>query len=131
LLDDSKETKLKRDFNVPDKRYWWLKIAAFAKRKRWDLLEEFSKKKSPIGYKPFVEACIKQGALMEALKYIPKISDPWEKMDIYIELNLLKEAIELGYQQRNIEMLYYIRDKCGSNVALRSTIDEILSKLGV
>lgn len=45
-------SKLKQDFKIPDKRYWWLKIRALAKMQRWEDLEKFSKaKKSPIGYR--------------------------------------------------------------------------------
>lgn len=43
--------KLKYDFKVPEKRYWWIMIRALAKMQRWDELETFSKTKSPIGYR--------------------------------------------------------------------------------
>lgn len=54
LLRD-KEVKLaeglKKDFKVPDRRYWLLKINILAEQKDWLELERFSKsKKSPIGY---------------------------------------------------------------------------------
>ncbi|XP_057244559.1 vacuolar protein sorting-associated protein 16 homolog, partial [Malurus melanocephalus] len=43
--------QLYRDFKIPDKRYWWLKINALATRGDWEEMEKFSKsKKSPIGY---------------------------------------------------------------------------------
>uniref|UniRef100_A0A663NFC1 Vacuolar protein sorting-associated protein 16 homolog n=1 Tax=Athene cunicularia TaxID=194338 RepID=A0A663NFC1_ATHCN len=43
--------QLYREFKIPDKRYWWLKISALANRGDWEELEKFSKsKKSPIGY---------------------------------------------------------------------------------
>ncbi len=79
LLGDKNETKLKSDFKVPDKRYWWIKISALAKLDRWDKLEKFSKTKSPVGYRPFVEACMARGNNIEALKYIPRVTDSWEK----------------------------------------------------
>jgi hypothetical protein len=35
---------------VPDKRFYWLKVFALATAKQWDALEKFSKeKKPPIG----------------------------------------------------------------------------------
>lgn len=34
------------------------------------------------GYRPFVEACIDAGEKDEALKYIPKLSDPKEKAEV-------------------------------------------------
>jgi hypothetical protein len=51
LIGDKSESKLKSDFKVPDKRYWWIKIAAYAKLEKWDKLEKFSKQKSPVGYR--------------------------------------------------------------------------------
>jgi hypothetical protein len=34
------------------------------------------------GYKPFVEACIDADQKIEALKYIPKLTDPREKSEV-------------------------------------------------
>jgi hypothetical protein len=51
LIGDKNESKLKSDFKVPDKRYWWIKIAAYAKLDNWKKLEKFSKQKSPIGFR--------------------------------------------------------------------------------
>ena len=38
---------------VPDKRFYWLKVFALATAKQWEALEKFSKeKKPPIGRMP-------------------------------------------------------------------------------
>ena len=43
--------ELKKDFKVPDRRYWWLKINVLSQMGEFLELEKFSKtKKSPIGY---------------------------------------------------------------------------------
>lgn len=39
------------------------------------------------GYKPFVEACIDAGQKTEALKYIPKLTDPRERSEVYFRLS--------------------------------------------
>ena len=51
-LDQSKRVaKIRSDFKVPDKRFWWIKIKALASIADWLNLEKFAKeKKSPIGY---------------------------------------------------------------------------------
>lgn len=42
---------LRKEFKVPDKRFWWLKISVLADQNEWIELEKFGKsKKSPIGY---------------------------------------------------------------------------------
>lgn len=68
--------KVKNDFKIPDKRYWWLKITALASQGDWTELEKFSKvKRSPIGYSPFVDVCLANNNQEEAKKYVPKVED--------------------------------------------------------
>ncbi|KAL9655445.1 hypothetical protein ABK040_016858 [Willaertia magna] len=120
--------KLKNEFKVPDKRYWWIRIAALAKLGKWNKLEKFSKKKSPIGFRPFVEACLNQGNTIEALKYIPKVTDSWEKVELYVELLRFKEAIEIAYQEKDVGMLRWIKSK-STNPKTKQTIDDLINKL--
>ncbi len=129
LMGDRTEEKIKADFGVPDKRYWWIKIAAYSKLGEWDKLESFARKKSPIGYKPFAEACIRRGNQIEAIKYIPRVSDPWEKVELYVELSKFKEAIETAYAQQDIDMLSFIQSKT-TNAKTKQTIEELMAKLG-
>lgn len=43
--------KLRSEYKIPDRRYWWLRIQCLGERGLWGELEKFSKsKKSPIGY---------------------------------------------------------------------------------
>lgn len=50
-----------------------------------------------IGYKPFVEACIDAGEKSEALKYIPKLTDPREKSEVHLPLifNLIENIANI------------------------------------
>ena len=52
LINSEKDAEsLKKDFSIPDKRYWWVKIQAYAKKNAWTALLEFGRKPtSPIGY---------------------------------------------------------------------------------
>lgn len=68
--------KIKNEYKVPDRRFWWLRIQTMSEQYLWTELEKFSKaKKSPIGYEPFVEVCLQQSNLDEAKKYLPKCRD--------------------------------------------------------
>jgi hypothetical protein len=41
---------------VPEKRFWYLKIKALAASGQWEQLRQFAnEKKSPVGYKPFAQ----------------------------------------------------------------------------
>ncbi|XP_076239321.1 vacuolar protein sorting 16 isoform X2 [Calliopsis andreniformis] len=68
--------KLRSEYRIPDRRYWWLRIQCLAEQKMWGELEKFSKsKKSPIGYEPFIDQCLKYNEEKEARKYLPKVKD--------------------------------------------------------
>lgn len=76
-MGDLKEAeKIRSDYKVPDRRFWWMRILTLAEKLNWLELEKFSKsKKSPIGYEPFVEVCLQQDNIQEARKYIPRCPD--------------------------------------------------------
>lgn len=66
---------MKNEYKVQDRRYWWIRIQVLADHFHWDELEKFSKsRKSPIGYEPFVEVCLKHNNIEEAKKYLMKCS---------------------------------------------------------
>lgn len=68
--------KLKNDYKLPDRRYWWMRIQSLADANDFIELEKFSKlKKSPIGYAPFVDICLQKNNRTEAMKYLPRVSD--------------------------------------------------------
>jgi len=68
----NRASKLRSEFRIPDKRFWWIKLKALVKTNDWEGLEKFSKQKSPIGYIPFIEECLKANAPQEASKYVEK-----------------------------------------------------------
>ncbi|GCC27552.1 vacuolar protein sorting-associated protein 16 homolog isoform X1 [Chiloscyllium punctatum] len=115
LLLDSKHKQaeqLYKDFKIPDKRFWWLKISALAEKQDWEELEKFSKsKKSPIGYMPFVEICVKHRNKYEAKKYVAKVS-PEQKVKGYIMVGDLEQAVETATERKNENELNIILSKC-------------------
>lgn len=68
--------KMRAEYRMPDRRFWWLRVQTLAEQYRWDELEKFGRaKKSPIGYEPFVEVCLAQGKVEEAQKYLARCRD--------------------------------------------------------
>jgi vacuolar protein sorting-associated protein 16 len=89
--------RVKSDFKVPDKRYWWIRLRALADSHDWPGLERLSKeKKSPIGYEPFAEAVIDARAIRELPKYIPKIPDPMKKAELWLQAGSGQEALAVA-----------------------------------
>lgn len=121
--------KVKNDFKIPDKRYWWLRIEALGKRDDWTELEKFSKlKKSPIGYAPFVDVCLTYSNKDEAAKYLPKVADDI-KVKYYLKVGLLEEAAEIAFQQRDIPSLTSVQYKASGQPQLLQKISSMINQL--
>ncbi|XP_061385119.1 vacuolar protein sorting-associated protein 16 homolog [Danaus plexippus] len=104
--------KLRSEYRMPDKRYWWLRILVMADNYKWDDLEKFSKsKKSPCGYEPFVDACLKYGKNDEALKYLSKCRDDI-KVKYYVKAEFYEEAAQVAFEQKDESALLFVQNKC-------------------
>lgn len=102
--------KVKNDFKVPDRKYWWLQIQVMAEQSQWEALEKFAKtKKSPIGYEPFVEVCLKHKKEREAAKYIQRCRDD-QKIKWFIRASLYEEAAKFAFDLKDMDSLYSIQD---------------------
>ncbi|XP_043916624.1 vacuolar protein sorting-associated protein 16 homolog [Protopterus annectens] len=118
--------QLYKDFKIPDKRFWWLKISALAESGDWEELEKFSKsKKSPIGYLPFVEICMKHGNKYEAKKYLSKVT-PEQKVKACLQVGELDQAADAAIERKNENELNLIQSKC--TPATNSSVIEKINK---
>ncbi|KAG6888102.1 hypothetical protein C0995_010667 [Termitomyces sp. Mi166 len=76
--------KVKSDFKVPDKRFWYLKLHALTTLGDFEALEAFSKsKRSPIGYEAFVRHLVDTGHAREAVTYVPRCDGP-KRAEMYV-----------------------------------------------
>ncbi|KAF8966570.1 vacuolar assembling/sorting protein VPS16 [Flammula alnicola] len=77
--------KMKSDFKVPDKRFWYIKLYSLTESRDFEGLEAFAKsKRSPIGYEPFVRHLAEKGYQKEAIPYVAKCDSP-KRADLYVE----------------------------------------------
>ncbi|XP_034035762.1 vacuolar protein sorting-associated protein 16 homolog [Thalassophryne amazonica] len=107
--------QLYRDFKVPDKRFWWLKLKALAEKEQWEELEKFSKsKKSPIGYLAFVEICMKSHNKYEAKKYISKVM-PEQKVKAHLAVSDLEGAADAAIERKNEAEMATVLSHCSSS----------------
>ncbi|OAY57326.1 protein VACUOLELESS1 isoform X1 [Manihot esculenta] len=122
--------KVKTEFKVSEKRWYWLKVFALATIRDWDALEKFSKeKRPPIGYRPFVEACIDADEKSEALKYIPKLADPRERAEAFARIGMAKEAADAASQAKDGELLGRLKLSFAQNTAASSIFDTLRDRL--
>uniref|UniRef100_A0A8B9XJ95 Vacuolar protein sorting-associated protein 16 homolog n=1 Tax=Bos mutus grunniens TaxID=30521 RepID=A0A8B9XJ95_BOSMU len=104
--------QLARDFRIPDKRLWWLKLTALADLEDWEELEKFSKsKKSPIGYLPFVEICMKQHNKYEAKKYASRVG-PEQKVKALLLVGDVAQAADVAIEHRNETEMSLVLSHC-------------------
>jgi hypothetical protein len=110
--DQERANKLRKDFKVPDKRFWWIKVKALADSNNWSELERFSKsKKSPIGYEAFADECIEKNNRFEAKKYIVKCLAE-NKVGYFVKIGAWEEAIDAALANRSDEELQMIEQAC-------------------
>jgi len=110
-----KAAKLAKDFKVPDNRYWWIQIRAISKSGKWTVLQELAKKRSPIGYGPFVDVCIQYRNWIEAEKYTSMITDPQTKLKYLVKQKRIDEACNIALQLKDPNLLLDIRTKCSKD----------------
>ncbi|GLH07116.1 Vacuolar protein sorting-associated protein 16 homolog [Gryllus bimaculatus] len=103
--------KLRAEYRVPDRRYWWLRILCMAHLGDWEELVRFSKtKKSPIGYEPFVDVCVKHKSPY-AEQFLPRVQDEL-KVKYYAKAGLLEKACQVAVEQRDVQALLFVRSCC-------------------
>ncbi|CAA6661340.1 unnamed protein product [Spirodela intermedia] len=100
-------TRVKQDFKVSEKRWYWLKSSALATIRDWDALEKFSKEKRPptVSEIPRFQAVCRgvhqRREKAEALKYIPKLTDPREKAEAFDRIGMAREAADAAAEAKD------------------------------
>eukprot|EP00911_Craspedida_sp_UC1_P002587 UC1_evm5s1915 len=122
--DMDRAAALKKQFKVPDKRFWWLKVRALAQARNWLELERFAKsKKSPIGYEPFVDECISMSNRAEAKKYCARVSAE-RRVPCFIKVGDYESAVLAAAQQKNEEAFEAIAKAAGNRRDVLRLIEE-------
>uniref|UniRef100_A0A182LTD4 Vacuolar protein sorting-associated protein 16 homolog n=1 Tax=Anopheles culicifacies TaxID=139723 RepID=A0A182LTD4_9DIPT len=128
LGDQRYAEKLKSEFKMSDRRYWWLRVQTYADSYQWDELEKFAKaKKSVIGYEPFVEVCLSKMNVAEAKKYLPRCSEE-NKLKWYLRAGCYADAATIAFVQKDIDSLLKIHDHC-NDPALMATVENMIGQL--
>ncbi|KAJ3441990.1 vacuolar protein sorting vps16 [Anaeramoeba flamelloides] len=123
-LDQKKFIELiRKEFKIPEQRYWWLKITTLAQENRWDDLKKFSNQKSPIGYIPFFQICCDHNNLFQAEFYISKIPDIHTRFESYIQIKKFKMAAKIAVKLNNQELLDKVRSLAPKKVKLPKLVN--------
>uniref|UniRef100_A0A8C5FEP7 Vacuolar protein sorting-associated protein 16 homolog n=1 Tax=Gadus morhua TaxID=8049 RepID=A0A8C5FEP7_GADMO len=96
-------------------RYWWLKLKSLAEKEEWEELEKFSKsKKSPVGYLPFVEVCMKKSNKYEAKKYVTKVT-PEQRVRAHLTIEDVEGAADAAIERRSEAEIGTVISHCSSS----------------
>ena len=122
--------KLKSEYKVPDRRFWWLRVQCLADQGNWIELEKFSKiKRSPIGYEPFIDQCLKHKKHIEAAKYLPRVKEEL-KVKYFVKLNMLMEAAQTALEQKDVSAMNFVLANCKpTDKAMQDKISAMLLSL--
>ncbi|KAF8483136.1 Vps16, C-terminal region-domain-containing protein [Gautieria morchelliformis] len=123
-----KADKLKSDWKVPDKRFWYLKVQALIEMRDFNTLDVFARsKRSPIGYEPFVRILLENGHQREAVAYIPRC-DAERRVDLYIECDEWRMAGKECKDRGNRARLDELRRKCPNSLIARE-LDQLATSM--
>merc|ERR1711918_260834 len=127
----NKALKLKSDFKVPDKRFWWLKLKALAASDKWLELEKFSKeKRSPIGYEPFVQICLEHNKFAEARRFCnERIDKPSVRAEYFIKMEDWQAATENAILAKDVKLLRDLIPKTKEIPTLLNQIQATLAQI--
>ncbi|BGP16136.1 hypothetical protein JCM10213_006070 [Rhodosporidiobolus nylandii] len=124
---DKKAEKLRSEFKVPDKRYWYLHLRALIALRAWDALAQFARKRSPIGYEPFVQELIKAGAHREAVKYVEKC-DGRNRVELYVRCGEWEMAGRECVRRAERGKLMELKSRAPNNI-IHAQLDELLQEM--
>ena len=126
-----KAAALIKDFKMPETLHYYVKIRAFASQRDWGALTAFSnERRPPIGYRPFAEACLAEGATIEAKKFALRLPDYDEKVELLLTLGAFTEAAELASKQKDAQRLQQIMETAPT-AAAKDISEKALIGLGV
>ncbi|KAF8524325.1 vacuolar protein sorting-associated protein 16 [Hysterangium stoloniferum] len=123
-----KADKIKSDWKVPDKRFWYLKLQALTDMADFEALDVFAKsKRSPIGYEPFVRLLLEKGHQREAISYVARC-DANRRIDLYVECDDWRSAGKECKERNNKARLEELRRTCPNTLIVRE-LDQIAASM--
>eukprot|EP00475_Leptophrys_vorax_P028322 TRINITY_DN4090_c0_g1_i7.p1 TRINITY_DN4090_c0_g1~~TRINITY_DN4090_c0_g1_i7.p1 ORF type:complete len:726 (-),score=190.04 TRINITY_DN4090_c0_g1_i7:1955-4132(-) len=117
-----------KKFKVPPRRFMHLQVKTLAELKRWGELANLAKSagKNPIvGWHAFIDGCLAGNNPQEAAKYIKKLPDTAEQMEILCNIGLWNDAVEVAFIEKNIDALETISNACNDKVVQQNVVTKI------
>ncbi|KAJ2742026.1 Vacuolar protein [Coemansia sp. BCRC 34301] len=122
--------RLRTEFKVPEARYWWLKLRALVQRRDWAELARLASgaKKSPIGFRPFVDECVGALQFQEAAKYIPRC-DVRDRPSLFLSIGFFREAAQAAVNAKDLDSLRMVHAACARDPALQHDVAQLIDQM--
>ncbi|ORX64918.1 hypothetical protein DL89DRAFT_271706 [Linderina pennispora] len=125
----TRANKLKGDFKVPERRFYWIKVHALVQRRDWaELARLANARKPPIGYRAFVDECIGALQYQEAARYIAKC-DQGERAELFLRIGYYHEAAQVAVAGKDVGLLRRIQAQT-QDASLQHDIGVQIEQLG-
>ncbi|KAI0370539.1 vacuolar protein sorting-associated protein 16 [Pilatotrama ljubarskyi] len=120
--------KIKSDFKVPDKRFWYVKLHALTEVRDFEGLEVFARsKRSPIGYEAFVKHLVDKGHQKEAASYVPRCDAP-KRADLYVLCGDWRAAAKECKDRGDKAKLEQLKKSCPNSLIARE-LDQVAASM--
>ncbi|KAL5523006.1 VPS16 [Sanghuangporus sanghuang] len=120
--------KVRTDFKVPDKRFWYIKLYALTQMRDFEGLDVFARsKKSPIGYEPFVKHLLSKGHTREAASFVAKC-DASRRVDLYVHCGEWRMAAKECKDRGDRNKLELLKKTCPNSLIARE-LEQIASSM--
>ncbi|KDQ58687.1 hypothetical protein JAAARDRAFT_57575 [Jaapia argillacea MUCL 33604] len=120
--------KLKADFKIPDKRFWFVKLHALTATRDFEGLDAFAKsRRSPIGYEAFVRHLVEKGHGKEASTYVARC-DANKRVDLYVECGEWRMAGKECKERGDKVKMEQLKKSCPNTLIARE-LDQLAASM--
>ena len=130
MAQKNRANKVKDEFKVPEKRFWWIKLQAYVGRRDWDELLKFARsKQAPMGYDPFYYQCFKAGSKRQAAQYISMCTNLTyqKRIQMCIQVDSIRQAAQEAVKAKDIDALKELEPLATTTV--KSEISDFMTQL--
>ncbi|PIO74795.1 Vps16, region [Teladorsagia circumcincta] len=124
--DPQKVAQFKHQAKLTDKQVWLWTIEGLAKMGKMEQLFDMAQKKSPVGYVPFIKACIKYNRREESKKYFAKVHGYQELVAAYIAMGNFVAAAKMAFDRRDRDTLQQIFMKSHSDKEAYNKVGQLV-----
>ncbi|VDO38763.1 unnamed protein product [Haemonchus placei] len=124
--DPQKVAQFKHQAKLTDKQVWLWTIEGLAKMGKMEQLFDMAQKKSPVGYVPFIKACMKYNRREESKKYFAKVHGYQELVAANMAMGNFVAAAKMAFDRRDRDTLQLVFMKSHSDKEAYAKVGQLV-----